>query len=66
MIEQETPLGKSREKLQRTKIKHIKVLIESGHKIDAIKYTRNNTGWGLKESKDYVDMIQEEMKNGRK
>jgi hypothetical protein len=32
-------------------VKHIRI----GHKIAAIKEIRTQTGWGLKEAKDYID-----------
>ncbi|MEN8221658.1 MAG: ribosomal protein L7/L12 [Acidobacteriota bacterium] len=35
--------------------------LESQNKIQAIKMCREFTGWGLKESKDYVDKMVDEM-----
>ena len=34
-----------------------RTLIDQGQKIEAIKLVRETTGWGLKESKDYVDAL---------
>lgn len=34
-----------------------KELVYAGKKIDAIKLCRANTGWGLKESKDWVEAL---------
>lgn len=36
----------------------IKELLGNGKKIQAVKLTKDITGWGLKESKDYVDNIE--------
>ncbi len=40
----------------------IKTLVGDGKIIVAIKTVRNSTGWGLRESKDYVDKIRDNMK----
>lgn len=32
-----------------------RILVQQGNKIAAIKLVREQTGWGLKEAKDYVD-----------
>jgi hypothetical protein len=34
-------------------------LIEQGSKIEAIKFVRETTGWGLNEAKDYVDGLDQ-------
>lgn len=39
-------------------------LLQSGQFIDAIKVYRQATKQGLKESKDFVDRLQEELKKG--
>ncbi|WP_202804158.1 ribosomal protein L7/L12 [Methylocystis sp. ATCC 49242] len=36
-------------------IETVKVLTLAGHKITAIRLIRSITGWGLKESKDYIE-----------
>lgn len=41
----------------------IKALILNGEKIKAIKVYREYTGLGLKEAKEYVDSLNEEIKN---
>jgi len=41
----------------------LKNLIAEGQKIQAIKKCRMVTGLGLKEAKDYVDLLSEENKN---
>ena len=33
-----------------------KLMVQSGEWIQAVKYIRNQYGWGLKEAKDYYDM----------
>lgn len=38
-------------------LQHVKNLLKSHQKIEAIKEVRENTGMGLKESKDFVDNI---------
>lgn len=40
----------------------LKVLIEKGQKIKAIKEYRVATGVGLKEAKEYIDLLSEDMK----
>jgi ribosomal protein L7/L12 len=37
--------------------KQVRALIDQDQKIEAIKLVRRITGWGLKESKDYVDAL---------
>lgn len=34
---------------------YIKSLIQFGHKLKAVKYVKEQTNWGLKEAKEYVD-----------
>ena len=34
---------------------HIKELIESGYKLKAVKYVKDNTSWSLLEAKNYID-----------
>ena len=36
---------------------HLKILVNDGKKIQAIKELRKSTGLGLKEAKDYVDNL---------
>ncbi|MCG9893000.1 MAG: hypothetical protein MH252_18245 [Thermosynechococcaceae cyanobacterium MS004] len=36
---------------------NLKNLVRQNQKIQAIQQLRNHTGWGLKESKDYVDRL---------
>ena len=36
-------------------VEQAKALLAERHKIEAIKLVRERTGWGLKESKDFVD-----------
>lgn len=36
---------------------HAKLLVESGNKIGAIKYCRNETGLGLREAKEAVEAL---------
>ncbi|MBN1887567.1 MAG: ribosomal protein L7/L12 [Thermoflexales bacterium] len=36
----------------------VRELAARGEKIEAIKLVRQSTGWGLKESKDYVESLQ--------
>ena len=43
----------------------VRRLIDAGHKIEAIKVVREQTGLGLKESKDRVDAIAKELNAGR-
>jgi len=38
-------------------------LIEDGKKIKAIKIYRQTTGLGLKESKEYIDMLSKKLNN---
>lgn len=40
----------------------LKVLIEKGQKVKAIKEYRVATGVGLKEAKEYIDLLSEDMK----
>lgn len=40
----------------------LKVLIEKGQKVKAIKEYRVATGVGLKEAKEYIDLLNEDMK----
>lgn len=40
----------------------LKVLIEKGQKVKAIKEYRVTTGVGLKEAKEYIDLLSEDMK----
>lgn len=35
----------------------VKALLAQGHKVEAVKQVRQTTGWGLKASKDYVDVL---------
>lgn len=35
----------------------VRALIAQGRKVEAVKRVRETTGWGLKESKDYVDAL---------
>jgi len=35
----------------------VKALLAQGHKVEAVKKVRQVTGWGLKASKDYVDVL---------
>ena len=35
----------------------VRLLVQRGNKIAAVKRVRELTGWGLKESKDYVDRL---------
>jgi len=37
----------------------VRALIAQGRKVEAVKRVRETTGWGLKESKDYVDALSE-------
>ena len=47
---------------QVTRARHVaQMYLTAGKRITAIKEVRKNTGWGLKEAKDYVDEIKEEM-----
>ncbi len=41
----------------------IKNLVEEGKKIKAIKIYRQATGVGLKEAKEYIDLLSEKLKN---
>ena len=36
----------------------IQVLVAQGKKIQAIELVREQTGWGLKQAKDYVDALE--------
>lgn len=40
----------------------LKVLIEKGQKVKAIKEYRVATGVGLKQAKEYIDLLSEDMK----
>ena len=33
-------------------------LLAQGHKVEAVKQVRKETGWGLREAKDYVDGLE--------
>lgn len=46
----------------KTLVKQILVLLDAGQKIAAIKLVRQRRGWGLLESKLYVDRVQAERK----
>ena len=35
----------------------LKALVAQGQKIQAIEMVREQTGWGLKQAKDYVDAL---------
>jgi ribosomal protein L7/L12 len=35
----------------------VRALLAQGHKVEAIKQVRKETGWGLREAKDYVDAL---------
>ena len=37
--------------------REVRLLVQQGNKIAAVKRVRELTGWGLKESKDYVDRM---------
>lgn len=37
--------------------KLVQAMLEQGHRIEAVKQVRRATGWGLSESKDYVDAL---------
>ncbi len=37
----------------------VRALIAQGRKVEAVKRVRETTGWGLKQSKDYVDALSE-------
>lgn len=39
-------------------IAEVERLARVGHKINAVKYVREKTGWGLKESKDFVEALE--------
>ena len=39
--------------------KEIVALIKAGSLLNAVKYHKEQTGWGLKESKDYCDRLKE-------
>ncbi len=40
---------------------HIKSLLLQDRKIQSIKFVIEQTGWGLKKSKDYVDALQQSL-----
>jgi hypothetical protein len=44
----------------------IRALIERNQKVEAIELVRETTGWGLRESKDYVDSLRAKKKQRRK
>lgn len=44
-----------------TPLKDLMELIEQGRMLDAVKMQRQQTGMGLKESKDYVDDLKKKM-----
>ncbi|MCP4540481.1 MAG: hypothetical protein GY832_25365 [Chloroflexi bacterium] len=46
--------------------KQVRILIDQDQKIEAIKHVREQTGWGLRESKDYVDSLESKKKRRRK
>ena len=37
----------------------LRALVAQGRKVEAVKRVREATGWGLKQSKDYVDSLSE-------
>ncbi len=39
--------------------REVRVLLAQGQKIEAIKYVREATNWGLKAAKDFVDAVQD-------
>ena len=43
----------------------VRRLVETGHKIEAIKLVRQQTGLGLKEAKDQVDALARHLNAGR-
>ncbi len=45
---------------------HIKSLLLQDRKIQSIKFVIDQTGWGLKKSKDYVDALQQSLLQDRK
>ena len=48
--------GKVDEDLMRSEVEQ---LLRADRKVEAVKRVREYTGWGLKESKDYVDALQD-------
>lgn len=54
------------DKLEESINEEIKELILNGEKVKAIKVYRQHTGFGLKESKEYIDSLSEEIKKYNK
>jgi len=50
-------------KSKRTMDKEIRRLLRKDCKLSAVKYVKEQTEWGLAESKNYVDQIQLNMKS---